>query len=120
MSRLSQLQAGFTERLRLLGCVRTNEVEVHRLFREHRISGSEWFRPHHDVLDYVRSHSIPTPSGTGTNLEVIMSGRISKRLYAEIVAEQDRLAKLSGFQSGTIKVFRMLLELGLKESRKRR
>jgi hypothetical protein len=46
--------------------------------------------------------------------------RISKRLHAEIVAEQQRLKKLTGgIEPSLVDVIRMLIERGLANGKKR-
>jgi hypothetical protein len=52
--------------------------------------------------------------------DVVISGRVSKRLFAEILVEQQRIAKLSGIEPSINEVVRLLLERGLKSNGKRR
>ncbi len=51
---------------------------------------------------------------------ILGSMRISKRLHAEVVAEQQRLKKLTGgIEPTLVDVIRMLIERGLANGRKR-
>lgn len=49
-----------------------------------------------------------------------MGARVPKRLHAEIVAKQRRIAKLTGIEPSLNEVVQMLLERGLKADEKRR
>jgi hypothetical protein len=49
--------------------------------------------------------------------DVVISGRVSKRLHAKIIAEQQRISKLSGIEPSINEVVRLLLERGLKADR---
>lgn len=50
-----------------------------------------------------------------TEASVVMGARIPKSLHAAIVAEQRRLAKLTGIEPSINEVTRMLLERALKK-----
>lgn len=51
---------------------------------------------------------------------ILGSMRISKRLHAEVVAEQQRLKKLTGgIEPTLVDVIRMLIERGLANGKKR-
>jgi hypothetical protein len=115
--RLAQLQTKSVERLRLLGCVRAKEKNLHLLFHRHLISG-EWFEPHRDILRYVRTHSIPAP--IGTNNDKMMGVRVSNSLYIDLLSEQQTIVDLSGIRPSLNKVVEMLLGIGLKTRRSRR
>jgi hypothetical protein len=52
--------------------------------------------------------------------DVVISGRVSKRLHAKILAEQQRIAKSNGIKPSINEVVRMLLERGLQTNGKRR
>lgn len=51
---------------------------------------------------------------------VVMGARVPKSLHVEIVAEQQRIAKLTDIEPSLNEVVRMLLEKGLKASGRRR
>jgi hypothetical protein len=51
---------------------------------------------------------------------IVMGARVPKQLHAEIVAKQQRIAKLTGIEPSLNEVVRMLLEKGLKVEGKRR
>jgi hypothetical protein len=56
-SRMSMLQIGIPEKLNLVMVLfGDNELEriLHRKFNNHRIRG-EWFRPHEDILSFIKS-----------------------------------------------------------------
>lgn len=56
--RLSQLQGGMPERLRLLGVLdggKTEEHRLHRYFAAHAISG-EWFNPAPELLAFIQKN----------------------------------------------------------------
>jgi hypothetical protein len=69
LDRLSALQGGSHERLRLMayidGGTRELETALHRRFRAHRISG-EWFSPAPELLDFIRAHARITARPEGT------------------------------------------------------
>jgi len=52
--------------------------------------------------------------------DIIMGVRMSKRLRTRIVAEQQRIARLTGIQPSLNDVARLLLERGLQANGKRR
>lgn len=54
-----------------------------------------------------------------TEASVVMGARIPKSLHAAIVAEQRRLAKLTGIEPSINEVTRMLLERALGAPKKR-
>jgi len=51
--------------------------------------------------------------------DIIMGARVSKRLYAKIVAEQQRIVELTGVKPSINEVVRMLLERGLDAKKKK-
>jgi len=51
--------------------------------------------------------------------DIVMGVRISKRLHASIVAEQERIAKLTGIKPKLHEVVRMILERGVKNGKHR-
>jgi hypothetical protein len=51
---------------------------------------------------------------------VVMGARVPKSLHAQIVAEQKRIAKLTGIEPSLNEVTRMLLERGLEANGQRR
>lgn len=55
-----------------------------------------------------------------TEASVVMGARIPKSLHAAIVAEQHRIAKLTGIEPSLNEVTRMLLERALSPTKKRR
>lgn len=46
--------------------------------------------------------------------DIVLGARVSKRINDEIVAEQQRIAKMSGIKPSINEVVRMLIERGLK------
>lgn len=52
--------------------------------------------------------------------DVVISGRVSKSLYAEILSEQRRIARASGIKPSINEVVRLLLKRGLEVNGKRR
>jgi len=52
--------------------------------------------------------------------EIVLGARIGKRLHAKIVAEQQRVAKMTGIKPSLNKVVRMLIERGLEARGKKR
>jgi len=54
--RMAVFQTASPEKLRLLGCVPGEESAARAIFKAHWISG-EWFRPHRDILDFVRGRT---------------------------------------------------------------
>jgi hypothetical protein len=51
--------------------------------------------------------------------DIVMGVRISKRLHASIVAEQERISKLTGIKPKLHEVVRMILERGVKNGKHR-
>ena len=51
---------------------------------------------------------------------VVMGARVPKQLRAKIVAEQQRIAKLTGIEPSLNEVMQMLLERALEANGKRR
>lgn len=51
---------------------------------------------------------------------VVMGARVPKSLHAALIAEQKRIAKLTGIEPSLNEVTRMLLERGLEANGKRR
>jgi hypothetical protein len=51
---------------------------------------------------------------------VVMGARVPKSLHTKLVAEQQRIAKLTGIEPSLNEVTRMLLERGLEANGKRR
>jgi hypothetical protein len=117
--RLKALQIGSAERLRLLGHVRSKETEVHARFSQHRISG-EWFRPHQDILDFVRTSAIKPPPlaprivKTQTKRERMVGTRVSADLEKKIEEYKARLEKRApGSQPSMADAVRALIVRGL-------
>jgi hypothetical protein len=52
--------------------------------------------------------------------DIVLGARISKRIQDKILAEQERIGKLSGIKPSINEVVRMLIEKGLEVSGKRR
>jgi len=59
-------------------------------------------------------------SATNDRQDVVLGIRIGKGLQAKIVAEQQRLAKLTGIEPSLNEVVRMLIEKGLGAKGKKR
>jgi hypothetical protein len=116
--RLAALQIGSAERLRLLGYLQSKETEIHSLFSEHRLSG-EWFRPHQDILEFVRTRTIRSISDTKKQPGQLVL-RITRTLYGKIVKKQQEAKKLTGFEPAISEVARQLIERGLEANGKRR
>lgn len=61
--RLTDLQSGCPDRLRLIGFIATNDIiaterEMHRRFRDHR-DHHEWFRPSPEIFDWINEWAVP-------------------------------------------------------------
>jgi len=52
--------------------------------------------------------------------EIVLGARIGRRLQAEILAEQRRLAKMTGIKPSINEVVRLLLEKGLATNGRKR
>jgi hypothetical protein len=51
--------------------------------------------------------------------DIVLGARVSKRINDKILAEQGRIAKLTGIRPSINEVVRMLIESGLDARRKR-
>jgi hypothetical protein len=56
---------------------------------------------------------------TEETYDIVLGARVSKRINDRILAEQDRIAKLSGIKPSINEVVRLLLEKGLEVVGKR-
>jgi len=52
--------------------------------------------------------------------DIVLGARVSKRIQDKILAEQQRVAKMSGIKPSINEVVRMLIERGLEANGKRR
>lgn len=52
--------------------------------------------------------------------DVVLGARVSERLQAKIIAEQERIGKLTGIKPSINEVVRLLIEKGLEVSGKKR
>lgn len=112
--RLNGLQNGSPERLRLLGQLRARETSVQSMFEKHRISG-EWFRPHREVLEFVRTSTVkPKVRRKRPMPTVRITSCVSKRMIEQILAEQNRIAEDVGIKPSVNRVVQLLIHRGLE------
>lgn len=52
--------------------------------------------------------------------EIVLGARIGKHLHAKILAEQQRIAKMTGIKPSINEIVRLLIEKGLKAGTKRK
>ncbi len=50
--------------------------------------------------------------------DIVLGARISKRIHEKVLAEQERIAKLTGIKPSINEVVRLLLERGLAAGRR--
>jgi hypothetical protein len=53
-------------------------------------------------------------------LDVVLGARVNRTLHTKVLAEQERIAKLTGIKPSINEVVRLLLERGLEANGKRR
>jgi len=52
--------------------------------------------------------------------DITLGARVSRRIHAKVLAEQERIGKLTGIKPSINEVVRLLLERGLEASGKRK